>query len=385
MKKLSLHSSKGKDKDKDKKSKQIDYYDNPKRKSYIDDFDDDDPFFKASMTTSNSLKTSKNGPKLPPIVAPVLMNNSPQLRKEEKTEEKKYSLTSTVQTNDDVHKKSKHSKSKSSSSSKSKHSDKHSEKSKHTEKHHKHSDKEKKSDKSIETSTDISSEVKEKETISEKQIEKKEKQKEKMKEKEKEEEIVIEDFEELERINLTKYTEIHPPKTLFDDLKTLHGKEGNYNIIFNSEIDCFDSRTLHSMIRLKSDLFFLCVTTDNCVFGSYHHKIPPRGEWLRSDKRHYLFTLMNFSDYHPVKFKWNRKLPKVLYFGSDDNSDNMICIVSNVFSIWKTGSYIIDDVTNFGKMYEDPENYGPKIFTGSVFPNKFQLKQLIKQLNKRKK
>ena len=77
----------------------------------------------------------------------------------------------------------------------------------------------------------------------EKPVEKKEKHKEKETVEEIQLDVQIEDFEELDRINLTKYTEIHPPKTLFDDLKTLHGKEGEYKIVFNSEMDSFDSRT----------------------------------------------------------------------------------------------------------------------------------------------
>ena len=52
--------------------------------------------------------------------------------------------------------------------------------------------------------------------------------------------------------------------------------------------------------------------------------------------------------------------------------------VSEIFAIQTTGSYVCKETSGaFSQLYEDPQGLGNKIFTGSVFPNKFELKHFL--------
>ncbi|KAL7719166.1 TLDc domain-containing protein [Entamoeba marina] len=171
--------------------------------------------------------------------------------------------------------------------------------------------------------------------------------------------------------------EIISPKSFVHELEVIHKKNCSYKVIYSIETNLFDSRELFSIIHSVKNVIFLFVTEENHIFGSFHHIMPKkRGKWLKTDNEHYIFTLRNPSGVPPTRYQWRIGGNNILFFAGEDNSEQMVCAITKFISVWKNGSWIIDTGSDIWKSY-DGDFLSNKLFTGSCFPNKFNLEHFL--------
>ena len=145
-----------------------------------------------------------------------------------------------------------------------------------------------------------------------------------------------------------------------------------YELIYESEVDGYTSRSINMNINGKRNVMILIVSDNGSIFGCFNSfeipKAQKEDQWIIDDNDFFVFTLRNKQKTQPMKFTLKEGIEKSLVI-SPNTSRLWIIATHACFGLKQMDKNYI--ANNFCENYNCPSDITEDIFVGCHFPSTF--------------
>ncbi|ELP92188.1 hypothetical protein EIN_381550 [Entamoeba invadens IP1] len=154
--------------------------------------------------------------------------------------------------------------------------------------------------------------------------------------------------------------------------------KSEFSLIYDSDVDGLNAYGINRCVCEKRNVMIIVITYNKYVFGSFTSLPIPtsqkQDEWVKDDKKHFAFTLVNPSKTEPMKFDHVPTVKDSLVI-SPSNSKKWVVAVLAFFGIKQDDSSYI--AAEFTDTYQVPTGITSDLFVGSHHPDTFPVTKVV--------